>query len=415
MPAAQPEFSNYGAFTDAFQVAPCHVVGLQQSIRSMSTNESSLARLPTPGLLLDRQRMERNIARLQQHLRTLGVGLRPHLKTSKSIDIAQRLMATPAGPATVSTLKEAEEFAAAGVRDILYAVGIAPAKLDRAVALRNRGVDLSIVVDNIDQARAVAAKCRELAITIPTLIEIDSDGHRAGIQPGDPLLIEIARTLQLGGADPRGIMTHAGGSYDARSEAELVAAAEQERAAAVQCAEQLRAARFASPVVSVGSTPTAHFARDLTGVTEVRAGVFVFFDLVMAGIGVCSIDDIAISVLASVIGHQPSKHQILVDAGWMAMSRDRGTANQPVDQYYGLVCDAEGRPYPNLIMRQANQEHGVLEIGPGSSATLPDLPVGSLVRILPNHACATAAQHTYYNVLADGRVVAKWPRIPSGW
>lgn len=389
--------------------------------RSMSTRfesslaESALARLPTPGLLLDQQRMDRNIARLKQHLRRLGVGLRPHLKTSKSIDIAHRLMATPAGPATVSTLKEAEEFAAAGVRDILYAVGIAPAKLDRAVALRNRGVDLSIVVDNIDQARAVAAKCRNLGIEIPTLIEIDSDGHRAGIQPGDPLLVEIARTLQEGGADPRGIMTHAGGSYDARSEAQLVAAAEQERAAAVQCAEQLRAAGFASPVVSVGSTPTAHFARDLTGVTEMRAGVFVFFDLVMAGIGVCSIDDIAISVLASVIGHQPSKHQILVDAGWMAMSRDRGTANQPVDQYYGLVCDPAGRPYPDLIMRQANQEHGVLEIRPGSSAPLPDLPVGSLVRILPNHACATAAQHTHYNVLADGQVIAKWPRIPSGW
>jgi D-serine deaminase-like pyridoxal phosphate-dependent protein len=380
-----------------------------------SLAESALAHLPTPGLLLDQQRMDRNIARLKQHLQPLGVALRPHLKTSKSIDIARRLMATPAGPATVSTLKEAEEFAAAGVKDILYAVGIAPAKLDRAVALRNRGVDLSIVVDNIDQAKAVAAKCRELGVKLPTLIEIDSDGHRAGIRPGDPLLVEIARTLREGGADPRGIMTHAGGSYDARSEAELVAAAEQERAAAVECAEQLRAAGFAAPVVSVGSTPTAHFARDLTGVTEVRAGVFVFFDLVMAGIGVCSIDDIAISVLASVIGHQPSKHQILVDAGWMAMSRDRGTAGQPVDQYYGLVCDPNGRPYPDLIMRLANQEHGVLEIRPGSSARLPELPVGSLVRILPNHACATAAQHTYYNVLSDGQIVAKWPRIAAGW
>lgn len=382
---------------------------------SVPSAESCLTHLPTPGLLLDQQRMDRNIARLKQHLGQLGVGLRPHLKTSKSINVAHRLMATPAGPATVSTLKEAEEFAAAGVRDILYAVGIAPAKLDRAIALRNRGVDLSIVVDNIDQARAVATKCRELGISIPTLIEIDSDGHRAGIQPGDPLLVEIARTLQVGGAEPRGIMTHAGGSYDARSEAQLVAAAEQERAAAVRCAEQLRSAGFAAPVVSVGSTPTAHFARDLTGVTEVRAGVFVFFDLVMAGIGVCCLDDIALSVLASVIGHQPSKHQILVDAGWMAMSRDRGTAHQPVDQYYGLVCDPQGHPYPDLILRQANQEHGVLEIRPGSSTPLPDLPVGSLVRILPNHACATAAQHTHYNVLADGEVVARWPRIPPGW
>jgi D-serine deaminase-like pyridoxal phosphate-dependent protein len=383
----------------------------------MSANaaEPALARLPTPCLLLEQRRMDRNIARLANHLDRLGVGFRPHLKTCKSVDIARRLMVSAAGPATVSTLKEAEEFAAAGVRDILYAVGIAPSKLERAIALRKRGVDLSIVVDNLDQARAVAEKCRGLNLAIPTLIEIDSDGHRAGIQPGDPLLVEIARVLASGGAEPRGIMTHAGGSYDARSEQQLVAAAEQERAAAVACAEQLRAAGYESPVVSVGSTPTAHFARDLTGVTEVRAGVFVFFDLVMAGIGVCSIDDIAISVLASVIGHQPAKQQILVDAGWMAMSRDRGTANQLVDQCYGLVCDPSGRPYPDLIMRHANQEHGVLELRPGSSARLPELPVGSLVRILPNHACATAAQHAHYNVVLDGQLIAQWPRIPNGW
>lgn len=382
---------------------------------SANATESALARLTTPCLLLEQQRMDRNIARLNERLGRLGVGLRPHLKTAKSVDIARRLMPTASGPATVSTLKEAEEFAAAGVRDMLYAVGIAPAKLDRAIALRKRGVDLAIVVDNIDQARAVAEKCRGLELMIPTLIEIDSDNHRAGIQPGDPLLVEIARILKEGGADPRGVMTHAGGSYGARSEQELVAAAEQERAAAVKCAEQLRAAGYKSPVVSVGSSPTAHFARDLTGVTEVRAGVFVFFDLVMAGIGVCAIDDIAISVLASVIGHQPAKRQILVDAGWMAMSRDRGTADQPVDQYYGLVCDASGRPYMDLVMRSANQEHGILEIRPGSSAQLPELPVGSLVRILPNHACATAAQHSHYNVILDGQPVAQWPRIAPGW
>ena len=110
-------------------------------------------------------------------------------------------------------------------------------------------------------------------------------------------------------------------------------------------ARLLRSHGHAAPVVSVGSTPTAHFARDLTGVTEVRAGVFVFFDLVMHGIGVCAIDDIALSVLATVIGHKPEKGWILIDAGWMALSRDRGTANHPVDQGYGLVCNADGVPY----------------------------------------------------------------------
>jgi D-serine deaminase-like pyridoxal phosphate-dependent protein len=376
---------------------------------------TALTELATPCLLLDPHRMHRNVARLKARLTTLGVALRPHLKTSKSIDIARLLMPTPEGPVTVSTLKEAEQFAAAGIRDILYAVGIAPNKLARVSALRRTGVNLSITLDSLEQARAVVAACRETQAPIPVLLEIDCDAHRAGLRPNDPLLLEIAQLLHAGGAELRGIMTHAGGSYDARSEEELVRAAEQERAAAVHCADTLRTAGLPCPVVSVGSTPTAHFAQDLTGITEVRAGVFVFFDLVMAGLKVCAIDDIAISVLATVIGHQREKGWILVDAGWMAMSRDRGTARQIVDQGYGLVCDPSGQPYDDLIMTQANQEHGVLSLRNGSIEQLPQLPVGALVRILPNHACATAAQHERYHVLSDNRqVTAVWHRF-AGW
>jgi D-serine deaminase-like pyridoxal phosphate-dependent protein len=378
------------------------------------TNETPFARLTTPCLLLERQRMDRNIARLRERMRQLNVTLRPHLKTAKSIEVAHRMMSAPTGPAAVSTLKEAEEFAAAGVRDILYAVGIAPGKLDRVIALRKSGVDLTILLDSVEQAQAVAARSRRVNLPIPALIEIDSDDHRAGVRPDDPLLLEIGRILQ-DGAELRGVMTHAGASYGSRSVDELVVCAEQERSAAVRSADILRAAGLPCPVVSVGSTPTAHFARDLSGVTEVRAGVFVFFDLVMAGIGVCSLDDIASSVLTTVIGHQARKGQIIVDAGWMALSRDRGTAKQPVDQGYGLACDMVGRPFDDLIMTHANQEHGVLEIRPGSKAQLPSLPVGSLLRILPNHACATAAQHDHYVVVDGGQVAAHWSRIPAGW
>ncbi|MFA6444870.1 MAG: hypothetical protein WCV99_21245, partial [Sterolibacterium sp.] len=169
-------------------------------------------------------------------------------------------------------------------------------------------------------------------------------------------------------------------------------------------------------IVSLGSTPTAHIAMDLTGVTEIRAGVFVFFDLVMAGIGVCGIDDIALSVLATVIGHRRDKGWILVDAGWMAMSQDRGTSKQPVNQGYGVVCDIAGRPYPDLIVSDANQEHGIITVRPGSSGMLPDLAIGDRVRILPNHACATGAQHQSYHVVrgADSKVEAEWPRF-GGW
>lgn len=375
---------------------------------------TAIDRLETPCLLVDEPRMTRNIDRLKTRLDRLGATLRPHLKTCKSVEIARRLMPSAQGPATVSTLKEAEEFAAAGVRDVMYAVGIAPAKLDRVLALRRRGVDLSVILDSREQAAAVAASSRAAGERIPALIEIDCDGHRAGVTPQDSLLVQIGRDLHEGGAELRGVVTHAGGSYDAIGVAALERAAEEERAGTIAAAKILRDAGLSCPVVSVGSTPTAHFARDLTGVTEVRAGVYVFFDLVMAGIGVCSVEDIALSVLTSVIGHQRSKGWILVDAGWMAMSRDRGTAKQTFDQGYGLACDVSGNAYPDLIMVEANQEHGILALRTGSRATLPELPVGTLLRILPNHACATAAQHESYRAISGKLVTAIWPRF-SGW
>ena len=158
-----------------------------------------LTELETPALLLDRAKLDRNIARMRTQLTGLGgVSHRPHLKTAKSIEVA-RLVAGAGGPITVSTLLEAERFGAAGFSDILYAVGIAPNKLERVIALRRRGIDLSIVTDNVEAAEAVAAAGREAGEPIPVLIEIDSDGHRAGVRPDQPeLLVAIARALSDG-------------------------------------------------------------------------------------------------------------------------------------------------------------------------------------------------------------------------
>lgn len=358
--------------------------------------------------------MLRNVERLRQRLAGLGVVSRPHLKTVKSVDAAQRIVTD--GKATVSTLKEAEVFARAGVRDILYAVGIAPSKLTRVLKLRREGCDLSVVLDSREQAQAVARAARESDDPIPVFIEIDSDGHRSGLRPADPEVVELANVVSDGGAELRGVVTHAGESYHAVGAEALAAFAERERQAAVTAAERLRAAGHQAPVVSVGSTPTAHFARDLTGVTEVRAGVYAFFDLVMAGIGVCALDDIAISVLTTVIGHQRERGWTVVDAGWMALSRDRGTADQPVDQGYGVVCDLEGAVLGDLIVVSTSQEHGIVAAREGIESRLPELPVGTLLRILPNHACATAAQFDGYRVLPAHRSgeLGYWPRF-RGW
>ena len=375
--------------------------------------------LETPALLLDRVKMDRNIARMTTRFAQMGVTFRPHLKTCKSIDVARRHFATAngknTGPVTVSTLKEADYFFGHGFTDILYAVGIAQNKLKHVAALRARGCDLKIILDNRESAEAVAAFVRTGGKPIPTLIEIDSDDHRAGVKPEADALIEIGRVLAETNS-LAGVMTHAGESYNCRSIDAIRAMAEQERARTVRAATRLRAARLPCPIVSIGSTPTATYAEHFDGVTEVRAGVFVFFDLVMAGIEVCKVDDIALSVLATVIGHQKEKGWLVTDAGWMAMSRDRGTARQPVDQGYGLVCDEAGVPIDGLIMSDANQEHGIVSHRSGDASKMPALAVGTRLRILPNHACATGAQHGRYHVITgrETAVEALWERF-SGW
>ncbi len=382
----------------------------------MRMPDPRLSVLPTPCLLVDEARMKRNIDRLSKHAAGLGVSLRPHLKTTKSVEAARYVLANGDGPATVSTLAEAEVFARAGITDILYGVGISAAKLDRVVALHRAGCSLTVLLDNTEQAVAVVTASRAAGIAIPAMIEIDSDGHRSGLTAQDPALVEVGRILHDDGADLRGVLCHAGGSYGAVGREAHAVCAEAERLSVVNAAIILRDAGLPCPVVSVGSTPTAHAAQDLSGVTEMRAGVYVFFDLVMAGIEVCTIDDIALSVLTTVIGYQAARGWVICDAGWMAMSRDRGTANQWVDQGYGIVCDAAGAVIPGLIVAQANQEHGVIARHPDYEGDMPELPVGTQLRILPNHACATAAQHSHYHIIPEHANVPlmEWSRF-GGW
>jgi len=315
-------------------------------------------------------------------------------------------------PITVSTLAEARYFFAHGVSDILYAVGIAPVKLPEVAELVRAGCKLRIILDTLEAADAVRSFVDTNGVEIEALIEIDSDGHRAGVAPGDPLLVEIGRGL---GDCLAGVMTHAGASYDCRTRHEFEAMAEQERALTVEAAERLRSAGLPRPIVSVGSTPTLHYARSLEGVTEARAGVYVFGDLVQAELGTCSIDDIAIGVLSSVIGHNRHHGRVLIDAGFLALSRDRGTGDMPVDWGYGAVCDPLSRAlFENVTVSSTNQEHGIMTSNSGP-IDFDRFPIGSRLLVLPNHACATAAAHDRYFVTEGGEQIADvWERV-NGW
>lgn len=376
----------------------------------------STERIHTPALLVDQARFDGNIARLNRQLRRLNVPLRPHLKTVKNDRLARRMLDGHPGGATVSTLAEADYFFAAGIDDLLYAVGIAPGKLAQSARRIADGMHLTLILDHPDAARAVAEAAGTHRTAFRVLLEVDADGHRAGFRPDDPALIQTARILAQAGAVPAGVMVHAGGSYACRDRDCLVRMARRERDAAVAAAESLRAAGFEAPIVSVGSTPTAMFAEDLTGVTEIRAGVYAFMDLVMAGLGVCELDDIAVSVLTEVIGHRSEHGEALVDAGWMSLSRDRGTADQAIDRGYGVVCDEAGRVLsPEVIVRASNQEHGILARRDGEPLELDEFPIGRRLRILPNHACATAGQfEEMWLISAHGETIERLERC-RGW
>ncbi len=376
---------------------------------------NTLSTLETPAAIIDVHQMQRNIERMQQRMSASGVRFRPHVKTSKSIPVTRAQIAAGAQGITVSTLKEARQFFADGITDILYAVGMVRDKLPQALDLRRHGCKLKIITDSPVAASDIAAFGKAHGEVFEVWIEIDTDGHRSGIKPEDAALLEVAHALQSAGMSLGGVMTHAGGSYEHDTPDALTAIAEQERAGCVRAASRLRAAGFACPEVSVGSTPTALSASSLEGVTEVRAGVYVFFDLVMHNIGVCSTNDIALSVLTTVIGHQHDKGWAIVDAGWMAMSRDRGTQKQKRDFGYGQVRALDGQLLDGYVFNAANQEHGILSCVPGASVDIASaLPVGTRLRILPNHACATGAQHGCYQALLGDGSLLEWPRF-YGW
>lgn len=381
----------------------------------MTHDDRNLRDATTPCLVVDKMKMQANLDRLTSLTAAQAITLRPHLKTVKSVEAARFALSSPKAPATVSTLAEAEQFGHAGFTDLLYAVAVSPQKLERVLALRSAGVDLKIIVDSVSMAEAVAERARQSGDPIPTLIEIDVDDHRSGAKPDDADHLRAIASALSGGASLQGVMTHAGESYELSSEADRIVAARQEADLTVQAATILRGAGHACPTVSVGSTPTAFVPIERSGVTELRAGVYMFFDLVQAGIGACTPADVALSVLTTVIGHQQAKKWIIVDAGWMALSRDRGTANQTVDQFYGMVCDEDGMILDDLVVLRTNQEHGVISVRPGTTGSIPDLPIGARLRILPNHACATAAQHGQYHVVGgSGAIAETWPRF-GGW
>jgi D-serine deaminase-like pyridoxal phosphate-dependent protein len=374
---------------------------------------ADLSTIETPALILDRARLAANGAAMLRHVRALGVRLRPHMKTLKCAAALPLVIDPDHGGIAVATLNEAEYFARFGITDIQLAVCLPPGKLDRAARLARLIPRFSFFIDSLEMARAVADHIRRTGARHQVWVEVDCGEHRTGASVDSPELIDIAKALP-----PRafaGVATHAGHAYAALDAGALSALADHERRSVVAAAERLRGAGLAVEGVSAGSTPTAVHLGDATGLTEIRAGVYMAGDLFQAAIGSLARDRIAVSVLATVISHDRTSGRIVIDAGGLALSKDRGTARGPgPDLGYGLVLDVEGRAtFGTMIVADTHQEHG--EIRDVPAAAFAALPLGARVRILPNHACMTGAMYEAYHVVDAGvSVIDQWPRT-NGW
>src|SRR5215212_10139626 len=365
-----------------------------------------LHNIKTPSLVLDVGRVRRNAERMSARIRELGASLRPHVKTHKCVEVARIQTEGGTGGITVSTLAEARAFAAHGFRDITYAVPIEPGKFDEAIELSKLCERFALITDDAGIPPLLDDAARRAGVTLDLFMKVDCGYHRCGVEPERPEALEIPRRI----ADAKnlrfaGILTHAGHSYHARSRAELLAIARRERDLMAEFAARLRSDGVEVPTVSVGSTPTATHYEHLEGVDEARPGNYIFFDAFQATLGRCAFADCALTVLSAVVHRDRARRKVVLDAGAIALSKDRGPVELDSSCGYGRVLDLDGND-TGARVGPLSQEHG--EVLVEDASLFDNLRVGSRVRVLANHSCLTAAQHAHYHVVEGANVIDRW-------
>jgi D-serine deaminase-like pyridoxal phosphate-dependent protein len=366
-----------------------------------------LTETPTPAFLVDRSVVARNCERMREKARASGVSFRPHVKTHKTVEIGRMQHGGAAGPITVSTLAEAEHFMRDGYRDITYAMPIAPEKLGRVAELASRIDRLSVLLDSERTLRAIEEYATSHDITFDAFLKVDCGYHRAGVDPSSPDSVRLATALARSESVRfQGLLTHAGHSYHARDVEEIRRVAAEEASSLTRFRALLASEGIGETRRSIGSTPTASVVESFSECDEVRPGNYVFFDAFQATIGSCRLEDVAVSVLTTVVGSYPERNALIVDAGALALSKDAGPDHIDPQFGYGIVCNLELQPLPMRIAA-LSQEHGKI-------VAQTNVPVGTRLRIVPNHSCLTAAMFETYQIIDRGKVVDEWKPV-RGW
>lgn len=346
----------------------------------------NLSSLPTPAVLIDTNRLARNIDRMQRAADAAGFLLRPHAKTHKLPSIARQQIARGATGICCAKPSEAMVFAEAGIEDIRLPYPVNPSRKDQLLALMDRA-RISIIVDDAGVATAWAAIVSAKGRTLDVLVKIDVGFHRCGVDPVSPEAPHlISLVANLPGLRLRGILSHAGHGYHAASETALRMIAEEEVNAMTRLASHMRHKGVEIDEISIGATPTARFSLTHKGPTEMRPGNYVYFDRTQVGLGAATIDDCALTVLSTVVAKHPGR--IILDAGSKTLTNDGARGFSPLAGYGALSPSpsASLAPHDGFVVERLSEEHATVKVLDGA----PDVKIGDRVRILPNHSCTVS-------------------------
>ncbi len=362
--------------------------------------------LITPALLVDKDKLVRNVASMADKARKSRVALRPHIKTHKCIEIANLQTEYGAQGITVSTSGEAEAFINAGFSDLTLAFPLVPYKIRHALQLAQRA-SLNVLVDHPSIITALEAECIAANQTMTVLLKVNSGYPRCGIDPAQRGSITLAQ--QINDASHLtfgGILTHAGHAYYSKSRAELSSIAEEEQNIMLQFTQRLQTEGLDPITVSIGATPTTTITeRFQEGITEIRPGNYVFFDNTQVMLGVCELSDCALSVLASVVSVQSD--YLVIDAGASTLSKDVGASHIDPNQGYGVVLTSIHDETPTQAkIVSLSHVHGKIQFDNRSSHS--SFTPGDLIRIIPNHSCLTTNLFDHYYIIDGNRVTGTW-------
>ena len=359
--------------------------------------------IETPAVLIDLAKLELNLQSMQRRADDNGVTLRPHAKTHKSVEIGRRQIALGACGLTVATVDEALVFLDNGFESITISRPILSAgKFDRLFAHSQPGVDLRVVADSEPGVEIASEAVSRANAALGVFVKVDVGLRRCGVDPDSPQAVELAQKVgQSDKLEFRGILSHAGQAYAAGSRDEAGEVAEAERRTMIGVRDTLAEAGIAVPEVSVGSTPTVLAATSFEGITEIRPGNYVFLDLLPIGVGVVSEQDVALTVMATVISKNAD--YFITDAGSKTLTSDAGVHGMVGTWGFGVAYpeDRYLSPEHRLSVEGLSEEHGKVV------RTDFDLDVGSKVRIIPNHSCTVANLAREFAVV-EGERISSW-------